>query len=164
MEPAGAPRLRKGKLGGHRLIRIGGQGVAAAFSSQATQARADPFAFLRSVGLLAFRWWGAGVIRGLRRIGRFGFKRLDARGQELNLRPERLDQGVLLGVAQVGEGRWRGYLAVRIESSATLSRKMSSSQRKSHAVLAGLDGVDGEGDEQLPGTRTIIFVDLGWHA
>ena len=125
MEPAGAPRLRKGKLGGHRLIRIGGQGVAAAFSSQATQARADPFAFLRSVGLLAFRWWGAGVIRGLRRIGRFGFKRLDARGQELNLRPERQDQGVLLGVAQVGEGRWRGYLTVRIESSVTLSRKMS---------------------------------------
>ena len=69
-----------GGFRGDRLIRLARQRTAAALASQAAQARAGAFGFLRAVGLLALRRRRAGIVRCFRGIGQSGLKRDDAGG------------------------------------------------------------------------------------
>ena len=98
-------QCRRHGLRGHRLVRVAGQRTAAAFTAQAALARSGSLGCLRPVRLLRLRWRQAGIVRRLRRFVEPGFERRDPRRQRLNLRPQRVDQGVFLGVAQMVEVR-----------------------------------------------------------
>ena len=90
-------------LGGDRLVRIAGQRTTAAFAANAARARSNTFGFLWLVRFLPLRRRQAGIIRGLPGLAEPGFECRNPCRQALHLRPQRPDQRVFFGVAQVVE-------------------------------------------------------------
>ena len=86
---------------GHRFVGKEGQWPATPFATQAAFARSGTPGFLRLVRLLTLRRRQAGIVRGFRRFVELCFKLRNPCRQVLHLRPQRVDQGVFLGVAQV---------------------------------------------------------------
>src|SRR5208282_6053010 len=118
----GGAAMRAGRhLGGHRLVGIADQRPATAFAAQTAFARSGALGLLRPVRLLALRWRQAGIVRG---FAGFGEPRLKLGNPPLGLLkalPQRPDQGVLLGVAQVVEVGKLGHPAFKIDSTVTAS-------------------------------------------
>jgi hypothetical protein len=91
------------RLGGHGFIGIAGQRTATTFATQAAFARSDAFGFLRLVQLLPLRRRQAGIVRCLRWFAEPGFQIGNSPLSPLKAFPQRPDQGILLGVAQLAE-------------------------------------------------------------
>jgi hypothetical protein len=91
------------RLHNHCLIGIERQWPAATLTTQTALARPAAFGLLRLIGLLPLRWWQAGIPGCLRRLAELGFEFRDALFGCLKSLPQRLDQRVLLGVAQLAE-------------------------------------------------------------
>jgi hypothetical protein len=87
----------------HRLVRMADQRSATASAAQAALAWSDAFGFLRLIGLLTLRRRQAGIVRRLARFGKPRFKFGNAPFGRFKALPQRPDQGVFLGVAQVVE-------------------------------------------------------------
>lgn len=102
----------------HGLVLITDQRAAAAFTAKAALARSDALGFLRLVPLLAPPRRQAGIFWGFARSGEPRFKFGNASLGHIKL-PQRPDQGVFLGVAQVEELGKLGHPTVRINSAAT---------------------------------------------
>jgi hypothetical protein len=108
-----------GRFRGHRFVRMTGQRTATPFATQATCAWSDTHGLLRLVRLVTLQacpceggGWQAGIVRCLRRFVELGFERRHPSRQALHLRPQRPDQSVLLGVAQVAEVGKPGHALV----------------------------------------------------
>ena len=86
---------------GHRFVGKEVQWPATPFATQAAFARSGTPGFLRLVRLLTLRRRQAGIVRGFRRFVKLCFEYRNPCRQVLHLHPQRLDQGVFLGVAQV---------------------------------------------------------------
>jgi hypothetical protein len=99
-------------FGGDRLVRIAGQGATASFAAKAARTRSNTLGFLWLVRFLPLRWRQAGIIRRLPGFAEPCFKRRNPGRQALHLRPKRLDQRVLFGVAQVVEVGKLGHALV----------------------------------------------------
>jgi hypothetical protein len=85
-------------LGGHRFVRIAGQRAPTAFAAQTALAWSDMLGFLRLV-----RASVPSTTAGWNCPGFSAVERRNPCRQALHLRPQRMDQGVLLGVAQSAE-------------------------------------------------------------
>ena len=92
-----------GWLHGDRFVRRAGQRAATALATQAPFAWSGRLGLLRLVWLLTLGRRQAGVVRGLSGLTQRRFKIRDPCRQALHLRPQRPDQGVFFGVAQVVE-------------------------------------------------------------
>src|SRR3954447_19431148 len=87
--------------GDDKLIRLLRERATTALASDAALARAAPLLPLRAVRFLPRRWRQARVVRGLRRLFQLRLQLRYARGERLDLRPERQDQRVLLSLRQL---------------------------------------------------------------
>ena len=110
-----------GGFRGHRLVGMADQRTAAAFSAKAALARSDTLGLLRLVRLLTLRRGKAGIVRGFAGFCGPRFKLGNAPLGRLKALPQRPDQGVFLGVAQVVEVGELGHPMVRIDSAVTAS-------------------------------------------
>ena len=108
-------------LGNHRLIRITGKRPAAPSATETAMARALPFGLLRMVGLLPLRRRHAGIVRCLRRLAELGFEFRNPPLSHVKSLPERSDQRIFLGVAQIIEVGELRHPAFRIDSTVTVS-------------------------------------------
>ena len=91
------------RLGHDCRIGVAGQRPAATLPTQATLAWAVALRLLRSVGLLSLRWRQARIVRCLRRLGELRLQLGDTTLCRLKPLPQRQDQRILLGVAQLTE-------------------------------------------------------------
>jgi hypothetical protein len=109
----------------HGLVGMADQRAATACAAQAALARSGAPGLLQRGGLLALRWRQAGIVRGLAGFGEPRFKLGNAPLGRRKAQPQRPDQGVLLGVAQVVEVGKLGHLALRTDSAVTRSSSFS---------------------------------------
>jgi hypothetical protein len=91
------------RLGYHRRIGIAGKRPATTLPAQTALARAVPPRLLYLVGLLSPRRRQAGIVRRLRRLGQLRLQLGDPTLCRLKPLPQRQDQRILLGVAQLAE-------------------------------------------------------------
>jgi hypothetical protein len=103
------------RLGYDRRIGIAGQRPAATLPAEATPPRAIPPRLLRLVGLLSLRRRHAGIVRRLRWLGELRLQLVDPTLRRVKPLPQRQDQRILLGVAQLVEVRQCGH--AKLESS-----------------------------------------------
>jgi len=110
-QPRPAMRTAK-RLGEHRLIRVGSQQPSATVTAQAALPSAAASGLAALVGLLTFGGWQARIVRRLGWLPQLCLQLRNAsfgRSQPLE---QRLDQRVLLGMAQLAEIEVRGHLDV----------------------------------------------------
>ncbi len=99
-----SPAMRAGgRLRGDRFVGKQRQRTTPATATQAALARSGTLGFLRLVRLLTLRRRQTGIVRGFPRLGEPRFKLGNAPLGCLKALPQRADQGILLGVAQVVE-------------------------------------------------------------
>jgi hypothetical protein len=103
-------RRERGPVAGHPLCDPG-----------CLCARSGTPGFLRLVRLLTLRWRQAGIVRGFRRFVKLCFEYRNPCRQVLHLHPQRPDQGVFLGAAQVVKVRKLEPAPVRADSIVTVS-------------------------------------------
>jgi hypothetical protein len=87
--------------GDDKLVRFRRERATAAVASDAALPRAAPLLPLRAVRFRPFGGRQVGVVRCLRRLPQPRLQFRDARGQRLDLSPERQDQRVLLSLTQL---------------------------------------------------------------
>ena len=85
------------------FVRVRGQCPSAARATEAALARTTALGLLRLVRLVPFQGRHAGIVRRLRWHAKLRFKLRHARRQQLNLRPQRQDQGILLVIRKATE-------------------------------------------------------------
>ena len=140
----------------HELIGFLGQGAATARPAQAALARPGALGLLRPVRLVPLGRRQAGVARRLRRLAqpRFQFRH-PRRSRLLHLRPQGQDQGVLLGLGELGEIGRRDHPAVKPPASRPVNGADSRPTPRSSYPR----------DEQLPLAWKIHQrLGLGWRA
>jgi hypothetical protein len=118
----------------YRLVGMADQRTAAAFAAEAASARSDALGLLRLIGLLTLRRRQAGIVRRLAGFGEPRFKFDNAPFGRLKALPQRPDQGVLLGVAQVVEvGRLR-HVATETNMAVMVSSILSGQSMREQII------------------------------
>src|SRR6185312_14094218 len=137
------------------LVGMAGQRAATALAAQAALARSDAPGLLRLVGLLPLRWRQAGIVRGFTGFGKPRFKLDNTPLGRLKAPPQRPDQGVLLGVAQVVEVGKLRHAAIGIDSTMMVSSTFLPASRC--AGKSSVTAPPGWGDEQLPPKKVQVM-------
>src|SRR3954463_9772458 len=108
--------------------------TAAAVATKAALARSGAFGLLRPVRLLTLRRRQAGIVRGLAGFGKPRLEFGNASFGRLKTLPQRPDQGVLLGVAQVVEVGKLRHFSLKIGSAVTTSSTFSGRSMRMRIV------------------------------